>query len=94
MTLSTAREFYIAINLEAAVKEKSLCFMNDTSLSKGLQLTTWIEQKPSIGKSGHNDQRYVYRNKDEVLNTKNTVSTVKHGVGSIMVWVYFAASGT
>ncbi|CDQ96990.1 unnamed protein product [Oncorhynchus mykiss] len=35
---------------------------------------------------GHNDHRYVWRKKGEACKTKNTISTVKHGGGSIMLW--------
>lgn len=43
---------------------------------------------------GHNAQQYVWRRKGEAFNPKNTMPTVKHGGGSIMLWACFAANGT
>uniref|UniRef100_A0A8C6KMD7 Tc1-like transposase DDE domain-containing protein n=1 Tax=Nothobranchius furzeri TaxID=105023 RepID=A0A8C6KMD7_NOTFU len=43
---------------------------------------------------GHNAQQYVWRRKGEAFNPKNTMPTVKHGGGNIMLWGCFAANGT
>ena len=42
---------------------------------------------------GHNDHRYVWRKKGEACKPKNTMPTVKHGGGSMMLWRCFAAGG-
>ena len=40
------------------------------------------------------DQRYVWRKKNEAHAEKNTLPTVKHGGGSVMLWGCFSSSGT
>ena len=40
------------------------------------------------------DAEYVWRKKGESYKPKNTVPTVKHGGGNIMLWGCFSSSGT
>lgn len=43
---------------------------------------------------GHRDTAYVWRKTGEAYNPKNTVPTVKHGGGNIMLWGCFSSHGT
>ena len=40
------------------------------------------------------DKWYAWRRKNEAYAEKNTLPTVKHGRGSVMLWGDFASSGT
>ncbi len=41
----------------------------------------------------HNASKTVWRKKGEAFKSQNTISTVKHGGGSVMLWGCFASSG-
>ena len=47
----------------------------------------------TINLSGFNENHSVCRKENTVFQHKNFIPSVKHGGGSIMVWVCCAASG-
>ena len=55
--------------------------------------TTLWSDETKLELFGHMDAEYVWRKK-EAYKAKNTVPTVKHGGGNIMLWGCFSSSGT
>ncbi len=53
----------------------------------------WSDET-KIELSGLNSKRYVWRKPGTAHHLSNTVPTVKHGGGSIMLWGCFSAAGT
>ncbi|MGH0138838.1 UNVERIFIED_CONTAM: hypothetical protein FKN15_029095 [Acipenser sinensis] len=52
----------------------------------------WSDET-KIELSGLNAKRYVWRKPNTAHHPENTILTVKHGGGSIMLWGCFSASG-
>ncbi|CAM4725053.1 unnamed protein product [Leuciscus chuanchicus] len=54
----------------------------------------WWSDETKIELFGHNSTNRVWRKKNDEYHPKNTIPTVKHGGGSIMLWGCFSAHGT
>lgn len=63
---------------ECADQERKPCLLK-------FQLPTWTNQMPLSTKIDHNDNVYVWRSECEGFKPKNTVPTVKHGGGTMML---------
>ena len=50
--------------------------------------------RPKIELFGINSTRRVWRKRNAEYNPKNTITTVKHGGGNLMLWGCFSAKGT
>ncbi len=62
--------------------------------SKMVTNTILWSDKTKIELLGLNSKRYVWRKPGTAHHLSNTVPTVKHGGGSIMLWGCFSAAGT
>ena len=67
------------------------------SLRLGLFLCNWVKvlwsDENQIELFGINSTRHVWR-RNAAYDPKNSISTVKHGGGNIMLWGCFSAKGT
>ena len=64
----------------------------------GVSLNVWRKvlwsDETKIELFSHQGKRYVWRKPNMSHHPKNTIPTVKHGGGSIMLWGCFSAAGT
>ncbi|CDQ72638.1 unnamed protein product [Oncorhynchus mykiss] len=74
-------------------KKARLWFANAHGTKIVLLGNVWSDET-KIELFGHNDHRYVWSKKGEACKQKNTIPTVKHVGGSIMLWGFSATGGT
>ena len=81
--------------LKKAHIQARLKFANDhlNDSSKAWENVLWSDET-KIELFGINSTRRVWRKKNSEYDPKNTIPTVKHGGGSIMLWGCFSAKGT
>ena len=53
----------------------------------------WFDET-KMERFGLNAKRYVWHKPNTAHHPKNTLPTVKHGGGSIILWGYFSSAGT
>ncbi len=85
-------------NPKITVADGSFSSVQDTwkpawSLLKNTWRILWSDET-KIELFGLNSKRYVWRKPGTAHHLSNTVPTVKHGGGSIMLWGCFSAAGT
>ncbi|KAK6325046.1 hypothetical protein J4Q44_G00043880 [Coregonus suidteri] len=106
VSISTVKQVLYRHNLKGCSARKKLLLQNRHKKSRlrfatahgNKERTFWRNvlwcDETKIELFGHNDHRYVWRKKGVACKPKNTILTVKHGGGSIMLWGCFAAGVT
>ena len=106
VSISTVKQVLYRHNLKGCSERKKPLLQNNHTNAR-LQFATahgdkdctfwrnvlWPDET-KIELFGHNDHCYVWRKKGEACKPENTIPTVKHGDGCIMLWGCFAAGGT
>ena len=62
-------------------------------LEEAWEKVMWSDET-KIELFGINSNRHVWRKRNAEYNPKNTIPTVKHGGGNLMLWGCFSAKGT
>ena len=75
--------------------KKHLAFAED-HLDKGIEFLEWflLSDESKIELFSQNEACHVWRKPGTAYDPKNTIPTIKHGGGSIMVWGWFTVHGT
>ncbi|CDQ57887.1 unnamed protein product [Oncorhynchus mykiss] len=81
--------------LKPAHVQARLKFANDhlNDPEEEWEMVMWSDET-KIELFGLNSTRRVWRKKKDEYNPKNTIPTVKHGGGNIILWGCFSAKGT